>query len=73
MARPPECFFFFFLSVLNLFTYFIVYRGGPVLLLQRQLYFSKDQRGPTLLGGGGVQLFPGGGPNAKFYSNPYNL
>ena len=21
-------------------------------------------------GGGGVQLFPGGGPNANFYSNP---
>ena len=31
--------------------------------------------GQHLPGGGGVQLFPGGGagPNAIFYRNPYNL
>ena len=56
----------FFLSS----TYFTVYRGGgggPMVLLQRKLYFSKDPEG--------VQYFPrgGGGPNANFYRNPYNL
>ena len=33
-------------------TYFTVYRGGPIVLLQRKLYFSKDPEG--------VQHFPGG-------------
>ena len=28
--------------------------------------------GPTFSRGGGVQLFPGG-PNANFYTNPYNF
>ena len=50
-----------------------------MVLLQRKLYFPKD---PEVVqhfpgwggGGGGVQLFPGGGgPNANFYRNPYNL
>ena len=37
-----------------------------MVLLQRKLNFSKDPEG--------VQLFPrGGGPNANFYRNPYNL
>ena len=62
-------FFFFLFLVLNLFT---VYRVGPMFLLQRKLYFSKDPEG--------VQHFPGGptfflvgGPNANFYRNPYIL
>ena len=40
-----------------------------MVLLQRKLYFSKFPEG--------VQHFPvgggGGGPNAIFYRNPYNL
>ena len=41
-----------------------------MVLLKKKLYFSKDPEG--------VQLFPGaggggGGPNAYFYRNPYNL
>ena len=34
-------------------TYFTVYRGGPMVLLQRQLYFSMDPER--------VKHFPGGG------------
>ena len=47
-----------------------------MVLLQRKLYFPND---PEVVqhfpGGGGVQLFQGGGggPNANFYRNPYNL
>ena len=41
-------FFFFLLSL----TYFTIYRGGPMALLQRKLYLSKDPEG--------VQHFPGG-------------
>ena len=33
-------------------TYFTFYRGGPMVLLQRKLYFSKDPEG--------VRHFPGG-------------
>ena len=40
-----------------------------MVLLQRKLYFSKDQGGPTLLGGRGVVQ----GPSVNFYRNPYNL
>ena len=39
-----------------------------MVLLQRILYFPKD---PLL--GGGSNFFQGGGPNANFYTNPYNL
>ena len=37
-------------------------------LLQRKLYFSKDPLGSNIFQGGG-----GGGSNANFYRNPYNL
>ena len=47
----------FFFFVLNLFTYFTVYRGGPIVLLRRKLYFSKDPEGVLHFPGGG-----GGGP-----------
>ena len=40
----------FFFIVL---PYFTVNRGGPMVLLQRKLYFSKDPEG--------FQNFPGGG------------
>ena len=41
--------------------------GGPMVLLQRKLYFSKDRGGPTFSrGGGGVQ-------GVNFYRNPYKL
>ena len=48
-------------------AYFTVYRGGPRVSLQRKLYFPKDQEGANIFQGGG------GGPNANFYRNPYNL
>ena len=42
-----------------------------VLLLRKTyLYFTKDPEGPHYFPGG-VQLFPGGGPNAYFYRNPF--
>ena len=44
---------FFFLLVLNLFFQFTEGRG-PMVLLQRKLYFSRDRGGPTFLGGGGA-------------------
>ena len=48
-----------------------------VLLLRKlYLYFTKDPEGVHYFPGVGVQLFPGGGgggPNANFYRNPYNL
>ena len=61
-ARPPEN------SLDTVFlssTYFTVNRGGPMVLLQRRQYFSKDPKrvqyfpgGPTFSwgGGGGVQM-----------------
>ena len=36
-----------------------------MVLLQRKLYFSKDPEGSNVI--------QGGGPNANFYRNPYNL
>ena len=45
-------------------TYFTVYRGGPMVLLQRKLYFSNDPEGSYIFqGGGGGQTFSRGGPN----------
>ena len=40
-----------------------------MVLLQRKLYFSKDPEGVQLFSRGGG----GGGPNANFYRNPYNV
>ena len=47
-------------------TYFTVYIGGPMVLLQRKLYFSKDPEGVQHFPGGGSNIFRGGGggPNA---------
>ena len=46
-----------------------------VLLLRKlYLYFTKDPEGSSIFrggGGGDVQLFSMGGPNANFYRNPY--
>ena len=43
-----------------------------VLLLRKlYLYFTKDPEAVHYFRGGGVQIFPGGGPNANFYRNPY--
>ena len=42
----------FFVFVFKSSTYFTFYRGGPMVLLQRKLHFSKDPEG--------VQHFPGG-------------
>ena len=45
-----------------------------VLLLRKlYLYFTKDPEGVHYFpgwGGGGVKLFPGGGPNANLFRNP---
>ena len=70
-ARPPEN------SLDTVFlssTYFTVNRGGPMVLLQRRQYFSKDPERVQYFPGG-VQLFPwgGGGSNANFYRNSYDL
>ena len=46
-------FYLVFFLALNL-----IYRGGPIVLLQRKLYFSKDLEG--------VQHFPGGGGGPTF-------
>ena len=46
--------------------------GGPMVLLQRKLYFSKDPEGVQHFPGE-VQLFDGWGGGVYFYSNPYNL
>ena len=68
--KQPGCFFCFFSPV---------YRGDPMVLLQRKLYFPKDPEGvqhflgwggPTFSRGGGGG---GGGPNANFCRNTYNL
>ena len=62
--QPGQRFFFFFFQSS---TYFTVYRVGPMVLLQRKLYFSKDRGGPTFQGGGSrVQ-------GINFYRNPYYM
>ena len=44
-----------------------------MVLLQRKLYFSNDPKGVQHFSEAGVQLSPGGGPNANFNRNQYNL
>ena len=55
----------FFLSVLNLF-YSLT--EGVQWLFKENYHYPRFQRGVQLLPGGG-----GGGPNANFYRNSYNL
>ena len=60
-ARKQPAWTMFFFSFSLVLIYFTVYRGGPMVLLQRKLYFPKDPewvqhfpgRGPTFSGGGG--------------------
>ena len=40
-------------------TFFTVYRGGPMVLSQRKLYFSKDPEGVQHFPRGGGQTFSG--------------
>ena len=54
LTEGKKCGHDFFL-VLNFYSY----RGGPMVLLQRKLYFSKDPVGVQHFAGV-VQLFPGG-------------
>ena len=64
---------FFLFLVLNLFYN---WQRGPMVLLQRKLYFAKDPEGSNIIfQGARVQLIQGGGrgPNANFYKNRYNL
>ena len=52
----------FFVSFTKSSAYFILYRGGPMVLLLRKLYlyFTKDPK-KSIIFQGGVQLYPGGG------------
>ena len=60
---------------LDLTLFHSFYRGCPMVISKKTIIFHGFR------GGGGnicqeVQLFPGGGgggPNANFYRNPYNL
>ena len=55
-------------------TYFTVYRRGPMVILQRKLYFSKDPEGVEHFPGGPASSAGrGGGPSAYLYRTPYNL
>ena len=54
---------YFFITIILSSTYFTVYRGGPMVLLQRKLYFSKDPEGSNIFQGGGGFNFFLGGPN----------
>ena len=56
MARNGQRIFFSLSS-----TYFTVYRGGPMVLLQRKLYFSKDPEGSDISQGGPTFSRWGGG------------
>ena len=62
-----------FYLVLSLF--YSLKRGSNGFIAEKTiLILYKGSRGGPLFsggGGGGVQLFPGGGPNANFYRNPY--
>ena len=58
-AQRPEIYNVFYLFFLSS-TYFTVYRGGPMVLLQRKLYFSNDPEG-VLHFPGGSNFFQGGG------------
>ena len=44
-----------------------------MVLLQRELYFPKDREGGQHFPVGSNFFQGGGGPNANFYINPYNL
>ena len=57
----------FFFLVLSLFYSL---QRGPLVLLQRKLYFAKNPEGSNIFQG--VHFFPVG-PNANFYRNPNNL
>ena len=62
--------FFCFVFFLVLTDYFTVYRGDPMALLQRKLYFSK---GVQHFLGEGPTFSRGGVPYANYYRKPYNL
>ena len=56
--------------VLSLF--YSLKRGSNGCIAEKTyLYFTKDPEAVHYFPGGGVQLFPGGSPNANFYRNPY--
>ena len=47
-------------------TYFTAYIGGPMVLLQRKLYFSKDLEGVQHFSGRGGPTFSRGGGGYKY-------
>ena len=53
----------FFYCFFSSSSYFTVYRGGSMVLLQRKLYFSKEPEGVQQFsrGGGGPTFSRGGG------------
>ena len=72
-ARPPENSSDNVFLVLNLFYSFT---EGVQCFFKENYNFPRFQRGSNIFQeGGGVQLVPGGGggPNANFYRNGYNL
>ena len=58
-----------FYLVLSLF--YSLKRGSNGFIAEKTILilYKGSRGGPGA--GGGVQLFPGGGPNANFYRNPY--
>ena len=57
--------------VLNLF--YSLQRGSNGFITEKTILLKGSRGGPTF-SREGVQPFPGGGgPNANFYRNPYNL
>ena len=60
-----------FYSVLSL--NYSLQRGSNGFIAEKTILilYQGSRGGPLLLSRGGVQLFPGGGPNANFYRNPY--
>ena len=64
--------FVFLLCVLSS-TYFTVLQRVSNGYFIDNNTFPRFQRGFYFFQGGGVQHFPGGGPNVNFYRNMYNF
>ena len=65
---------FFFVFVFVVLNLFYTFTEGVQWLFQRKLLFSKVSEGSNFVKGGPIfSREGGGGPNANFYRNPYNL
>ena len=54
-------------------TYFTVLQRAANDYFKENYYFLRFQRESNFFKGGGSFFSRGGGPNAYFYRNPYNL